>query len=98
MTMSDEEKVALELECINAKVRMKEVWGTILTLKKITKSYCQIHDLWERRFKKADRELAMEYRRTICQVSKTKQKDLSAKLSKEELLDIIEELNSDKEN
>ena len=77
MPLTEEELESLRLECANAKVRCREVWHTILQLERIARDYLHIHDLWKKRFEKADRALAMEERRKIETIEDRKKKPKS---------------------
>ena len=92
MSLTDEERTSLELECANAKVRCKEAWQVLLTLEKITKTYFRIHDLWRKRFEKADRRLAEEDRLIKIKGGDKKKKQ---ELSKEQLMEILAELEKE---
>jgi len=90
MSFTEEEKEELILECANAKSRCKEVWQTLLTLEKITKTYFKIHYLWKNRFEKADRKLA-EDRIIHCDLNhKENKKGSLTKADLEEILDQLE--------
>lgn len=91
MTLTDEERNELELECINTKQRCKEAWQILLALKKITRTYLKIHDLWRERYERADKKLALEDRLT--KLGKKKQE--STQLTKQQLLEILEELEEE---
>lgn len=65
MTLTKEEKAALELQLCESKVRCREVWDTICQLQKMLKSYRKEHNHWKARFEQADRKLAEEERLTV---------------------------------
>ena len=91
MSMTDEEREELELECANAKSRCREAWQVLLALEKITKTYFKIHDHWRKRFEAADYKLALEFRMSHEKVKKQSKNPLSG-LSKEQLKAIALEL------
>lgn len=92
--MEEEELEELRLECANAKVRCQEVWQTLLILERITKDYFKIHDLWKKRFEKADRQIAMEERRSVETIEdrRKKPKSVFQGLSEAQLKAIAREL------
>ena len=89
--LTPEERQDLERQRCEAKLRCKEVWGTIKQLSKIAETYLAIHDRWNERFKKADARLAEEDRLTIAKLGKREQKQMT-KLSREAILRIAKEL------
>ncbi len=93
--MTKEEKVELELDRANAKSRSKEVYGTIKLLKSITAAYYRDYYRWRDRFEKADRALAMEEKLQVVKVGKSGKKkvpELAIKLTKQQIIEIAEEL------
>jgi len=89
MSLTEEEKEELILECANAKLRCKEVWQTLLTLEKITKTYFKIHYLWKSRFEKADRKLAED---RIIHCGPNQMKNKGNELTKADLESILDQL------
>ena len=95
--LTKEEVKELERERYEAKLKCKEVWNTILTLRRILKSYEDCHLKYLKRFEKADRKL-FEEKVKVCKTKKRKNKEekpLEINLSKEQLLKIAEVLNID---
>ena len=95
--MEEKELDELKLECVNAKVRMKEAWQILQELERIAKTYWKIHDCWRERFEKADRQIAMEERRSVTLIGEKKKKQESlttilSNLSKEQLLTMAQEI------
>jgi len=60
MSLTEEEKAELERQRCEAKVRCREIWGTIVQLQEWLATYKFEHTRWSRRFEKADRKLAEE--------------------------------------
>ena len=93
--LTKEEKDQLVLDRANAKVRCSEVWETILHIRKILDTYQDIHYKWNRKFEKADRALAEEEKLTKVPSPGKAPKQLVIKLTKEQILNIAEELGVD---
>jgi len=87
--LTEEERVKWERQWSEAKLRCKEVWGTLQQLNDMVHSYYHIHDRWRERFEEADRKLAEE-RVIHCKVSS---KSKPSKLSKEELKELLANLD-----
>jgi hypothetical protein len=94
MSLTKEEKAALVLEKANAKIRTRETWQTIVQLKKLLKDYQEIHNLWTKRFEKADRAIAMEEKLTVIE-SIPKEKKVNVQLSREQLEELLKELKEE---
>ena len=101
MTLTKEEKEELRRECCNAKLRCREVWATLLQIRKIEETYSKIHTTWRKRYEAADLKLAEEEKLTRYTKSGKKvveEEDLSdgihllVKLEKSQLIKIKEEL------
>ena len=93
--MTKEEKADLELDRANAKSRSTEVYDTINLLKKILAAYYKDYYRWRKRFEEADRALAMEEKLQVIKISKPGRKkapELVVKLTKQQIIEIAEEL------
>jgi len=92
--LTEEEKATLERERCEAKLRCRELWETILTLRRILRSYEERHFHWKKRFEKADRKLAENERLTKLPSpgERKKAKDLEIKLTKDQVFKIAEAL------
>ena len=96
MVLTDEERQALLLARSEAKVRCKEVYGTILELKKLLRSYGMQHTRWLNRHDKADRALAEHDKLTVVTVDDRRKQQTSGemvvKFSQEQIRQIAAEL------
>jgi len=95
--LTEEEKATLERERCETKLRCRELWETILTIRRILRSYEQRHLRWKKRFEKADRKLA-EYEKLTKLPSpgeRKKVKDLEIKLTKDQIFEIAEALGAE---
>ena len=90
--LTEEEKDSLVLDRLNAKVRCAEVWETILHIRKILKSYENIHWKWRIKFEKVDRRLAEEEKLTKVSLPGKGPKQVMIELTKEQILQIADEL------
>jgi len=92
--LTEEEKATLERERCEAKLRCRELWETILTIRRILHSYEECHLRWKKRFEKADRKLAENERLTKLPSpgERKKAKDLEIKLTKDQVFKIAEAL------
>ena len=91
--MTNEERLELELECANAKVRCKEAWDVLAQLAHIAQTYFDIHDKWKGRYEKADRKLAEEYR--LVKVSEKKKKQQEPTITKEDVMELLKEIEEE---
>jgi len=95
--LTEEEIEELEREKFETKLKCKEIYQTILTLRNILKSYQKYHLRYLKRYENADRKL-FEEKVKICKTRKrknSKEKPLEINLSKKQLLKIAEVLNID---
>ena len=94
--MTEEEKVELKRRKSAAKLRCKEVYGTIKLMKKILNTYYRDYYRWKERAEKADRELALHEKLHKIPMSQRGRKEvkpiLEMKLTKAQILSIAEEL------
>ena len=95
--LTEEEKDQLVLDRANAKVRCSEVWETIQHIRKILRSYEDIHWKWRAKFEKVDRKLAEEEKLTKVPSPGKAPKQIAVTLTKEQILQIAEELGVDVE-
>lgn len=93
----DKRREELELTKANAKSRCTEAWKVLQSVGKITKTYQKIHDHWRIRFEEADRELAEMDKLTVIPLKKVKPIKIvySKQMSRDELLDLIKELETE---
>jgi len=106
--MTKEEKAELELQRAHARLRCKEVYGTIVQIKDILSDYYRDYYRWKDRFDKADHELAMEEKLTKLpgpgERREKRERESIVKLTKQQILEIAEvlevqvELNFDDED
>ena len=94
--LTQEEKDDLRLEYAQARHRCMEVDATIRQLKSILSTYHKIYDRWAQRRKNADKALALEERLTKLpgpgERKPRKEKGLMTKLTRQQIIDIAEEL------
>lgn len=99
MVLTDEERQELLLARSEAKVRCREVYGTILELKKLLRSYGMEHTRWLNRHDKADRALAEHDKLTVVTVTDRRGAHTSAELvvkfSPEQIAEIAAKLGVD---
>jgi len=97
MKLTEEEKQDLLRQKAEAATRCREVWSTVVQLRKILQSYEAIHRRWKSRYEVADRTLALAEKVKTFPLGK-RAEDLADglhlinKLSKDQLRKVLEEL------
>lgn len=98
MTLTEEERQELLLRRSEAKVRCKEVWGTICELNRLLRSYNREHDKWRKKFEAADLTLAEHDKLTVVTVEDRRKahtsEELIVKFSPKQIQEIIEKLGA----